>query len=68
MCGFVLILILFLREYSLERKTVQSGESRTPGDVERGVEGHRRPSHDPDLTPTNTVAEPEESEAHKGRG
>ena len=68
MCGFMLILTLFLREYSLERKTVQSAEPRTLGDVERGVEGHRNPLDDPDLSPTNTVTCPEESDAHKLEG
>ena len=44
-----------MREYSLERKIVQSGENKPSGDVERGVD-----DGDVDLTPTNTVAHPEE--------
>ena len=68
MCGFMLILTLFLREYSLERKTVQSAEPRTLGDVERGVESHRNPLDNPDLSPTNTVTCPEEWDAHKLEG
>ena len=59
MCGFVLILILFLRQYSLERKTVQSEAPQMPEDVERGAEGHLGPLDDPDFTPTNTVAKSE---------
>ncbi|KAG9318906.1 MFS amino acid permease [Chiua virens] len=38
LAGFSLILSLFLREYSLDRKVVRTGEAKTPGDVEKGAE------------------------------
>ncbi|KAF8550440.1 MFS general substrate transporter [Imleria badia] len=62
--GFSLILTLFLREYSLNRKTVQGGDAKTPGNLERGAagEGAEHMDDDPDMTPTNTVAHPEEPE------
>lgn len=59
----MLILTLFLREYTLERRTVRGGEPNTTGDLERGgVEsvrddgGERRRSRSLD---ENAVAEPE---------
>ena len=66
--GFALILTLFLREYSLDRKIVQGGEAKTPGDLERGavpndegdLQGPKALDDDPDMSPTNTVAHPEE--------
>jgi hypothetical protein len=71
--GFALILTLFLREYSLDRKTVQSGETKTPGDLEKGavandegdLQGGKALDDDPDVTPTNTIAHPEEPETEK---
>ncbi|KAG9318912.1 MFS amino acid permease [Chiua virens] len=38
LAGFSLILSLFLREYSLDRKVVRTGEAKTPGDVEKSAE------------------------------
>jgi len=61
MAGFALILTFFLREYSLDRKIVQGGEANAPGDLERGAV----PNDDLDMTPTNTVAHPEEPEMDK---
>ena len=61
MSGLALILTLFLREYSLDRKTVRDGEVKTPGDLERGAV----PNDDPDMSQTNTVAHPEEPETDK---
>ncbi|KAG6369767.1 MFS general substrate transporter [Boletus reticuloceps] len=63
--GFALILTLFLREYSLERKVVRSGEAKAPGDLEKGAvesptEGDAQApkalNDDPDMTPANSVA------------
>jgi hypothetical protein len=38
LCGVALILTLFLRVYSLNRKTVQSGDAETADDDEKGAE------------------------------
>ncbi|KAF8121969.1 MFS general substrate transporter [Boletus edulis] len=63
--GFALLLTLFLREYSLERKVVRSGEAKAPGDLEKGAvesptEGDPQAlkalNDDPDMTPANSVA------------
>ena len=61
-----------MRAYSLERKTVRIGDAKSPGDLERGTaesrndeggpQGSKSLDDDPDLTPTNTVAHPEEPE------
>ncbi|KAH0826973.1 MFS general substrate transporter [Lanmaoa asiatica] len=67
LAGFALILTLFMREYSLERKTVRSGEAKSPGDLEKGTtesrnnDGDREALDDePEISPTNTVAHAEE--------
>ncbi|KAG6370083.1 MFS general substrate transporter [Boletus reticuloceps] len=63
--GFALILTLFLREYSLERKVVRSGEAKAPGDLEKGAvesptegdpQAPKALNDDPDMTPANSVA------------
>ncbi|KAG9318910.1 major facilitator superfamily domain-containing protein [Chiua virens] len=75
LAGSALILTLFLREYSLDRKFVRTGEAKTPGDAEKGAEeespdneGETQTSTmslkvDIELTPTQTVAEAEGPEA-----
>lgn len=72
--GFVLILTLFLREYSLDSKVVRGGETKTPGDLERGTtESARGGEHqgsmslDDDSTAINTIIEPEDPRARKGK-
>lgn len=71
-CGLALILTFFLREYSLERKTVQGVDAKSSGDLEKGTTESRNDEDlqaskplddDPDMTPTNTVAHPEEPDA-----
>lgn len=66
--GFALILSLFLREYSLDRRTVRDGEAKTPGDLERGAGAPKPADDDPDMTPTNSVIHPEEPETDKEKG
>ncbi|KAG8217929.1 MFS general substrate transporter [Butyriboletus roseoflavus] len=73
--GLALILTLFLREYSLERKTVRIGDEKSPEDLERGTAESRNNEGDPqasksleddtELTPTSTVAHLEEPDADK---
>ena len=66
MAGFALILTLFIREYSLDRKIVRSGGAEIPGDPERSAVSNderdlQGPSDDdPGVTPTNSAAYPEE--------
>ena len=67
--GVMLILTFFMREYSLERKIVRTGEANAPGDPEKGAEpapeGEERPpplkslDHSSDFTPTPTLSTPE---------
>jgi hypothetical protein len=59
LCGVAFILTLFLRAYSLNRKTVQGGDAKAAGDAEKGAEA----SSDKDeedgtqiITRTNTIA------------
>ena len=71
MGGFALILTLFLREYSLDRKIVRGDEAKTTGDLERDavpkdegdLQGLKPLDDDPEMTPTNCVAHPEEEQA-----
>ena len=71
MAGFALILTLFLREYSLDRKIVRGDEAKTTGDLERDavpkdegdLQGLKPLDDDPEMTPTNCVAHPEEEQA-----
>lgn len=58
----MLILTLFLREYSIERKTIRSDEAKAPGDLEQGraEQSLRMTEENSKDQPTNTVAEPEE--------
>jgi hypothetical protein len=66
--GFALILTLFLREYSLDRKLVRGDEVKTPGDLERGavpndegdLQGPKPFDGDSETTPTSCAAHPEE--------
>ena len=66
MAGFALILTLFMREYSLDRKIVRGGGAEIPGDPERGAVSNderdlQGPSDDdPEVTPANSAAYPEE--------
>ena len=68
MSGFALILTLFLREYSLDRKIVQSDETKTPGDLERGsapkdggdLQEPKASDDGPEMTPTNHTSHQEE--------
>ena len=61
MSGFALILTLFLREYSLDRKIVRGDEAETSGDLERGsapkdegdLQGPKALDDGPKMTPTN---------------
>ena len=69
--GFALILTLFLREYSLDRKTVRAGDAKTLEDPETGavpndkgdLHGQKPWNDDPEMTPTNTVVYREEGAA-----
>ncbi|KIJ16698.1 hypothetical protein PAXINDRAFT_112681 [Paxillus involutus ATCC 200175] len=58
LCGVALILTLFLRAYSLSRKTVQSGDAKTVDDAEKGIEAPSDKDEDGTgiTTRTNTIA------------
>ncbi|KIK92949.1 hypothetical protein PAXRUDRAFT_829496 [Paxillus rubicundulus Ve08.2h10] len=57
-CGVALILTLFLRVYSLSRKTVQSGDAKTTDDAERCTEAplNEDVQDGTEMTRTNTIA------------
>ncbi|KAF8843661.1 MFS general substrate transporter [Paxillus ammoniavirescens] len=57
LCGVALILTLFLRAYSLSRKTMQSGDAKTVDDAEKGTEAPSYKDEDgTEITRTNTIA------------
>ncbi|KIJ07370.1 hypothetical protein PAXINDRAFT_102988 [Paxillus involutus ATCC 200175] len=58
LCGVALILTLFLRAYSLSRKTVQSGDAKTVDDPEKSIEAPSDTDEDGTgiTTHTNTIA------------
>jgi len=68
--GFTLILSLFMREYSMNRKIVRDGEITTAVELDGGeIQRAPRPLDD-DMSPTNTVGEieePEEYDEEEGR-
>ncbi|KAF8843667.1 MFS general substrate transporter [Paxillus ammoniavirescens] len=58
LCGVALILTFFLRAYSLNRKTVQGGDAKTPSDPEKGGEACSAKDEEDGtqiLTRTNTI-------------
>ena len=69
--GFSLILTLFLREYTLDRKIVRADEAKTSGDLERGLVANNegdlqgpKSLHDgPEMTPTSSGSYSEEEPA-----
>ncbi|KAN0076836.1 Major facilitator superfamily domain containing protein [Tylopilus felleus] len=65
--GFSLILTLFLREYSLESKTVRAGETKTPRELEGGARDEDE-NDDPDITPANSIAHAAAPELEKEKG
>ncbi|KIJ16696.1 hypothetical protein PAXINDRAFT_98514 [Paxillus involutus ATCC 200175] len=67
LCGVALILTLFLRAYSLSRKTVQSGDAKTADDAEKGTEApsDKEEEDGTEITRTNTVAAAGESDKDK---
>ncbi|KAF8843668.1 MFS general substrate transporter [Paxillus ammoniavirescens] len=56
--GVAFILTLFLRAYSLSRKTVQSGDTKTADDAEKATEAssEKDEADSTELTRTNTIA------------
>ncbi|KIK79858.1 hypothetical protein PAXRUDRAFT_260844 [Paxillus rubicundulus Ve08.2h10] len=58
LCGVALILTLFLRAYSLNRKTVQSGDAKTADDAEKCTEtlSDKDEGDGTEVTRANTIA------------
>ncbi|KIK74351.1 hypothetical protein PAXRUDRAFT_175975, partial [Paxillus rubicundulus Ve08.2h10] len=57
LCGVALILTFFLRAYSLDRKTVQSGDAKTADDAEKAIKASSdKDEEGTQITRTNTIA------------